>query len=149
MEQGFRKMTSKWQGCLKVGERGAWAGADHTSETRINVKEKSARKEILDEWVIWYSFVAGQMTVCRANQSVTSPAPQQPETWMPMTASHQDSPSLQRDVAVLKLWSYSSCTWGILNEGFPAASPCMTEPKNSWHNLWCLSQYREVKVKSD
>lgn len=49
MEQGFQKMTRKWHDCLMVGERGAWAGTDHTSENSITMKEKLAREEILDE----------------------------------------------------------------------------------------------------
>lgn len=60
--QGNYKFNHEWNRSL--------GRTDHTSETSINMKEKSARREILDEWLTWYSFQAGEVTGCSENQSL-------------------------------------------------------------------------------
>lgn len=49
MEHSFQRITQILPGDLTVGETEARTGTDHTSEIGINMKAKSARKEILNE----------------------------------------------------------------------------------------------------
>lgn len=82
------------------------------------------------------------MTAWGVNQSVTSPAPQQTETWMPRLQL------IRRAQAYRETWlSWSSCTWGPLNEGVPPASSCTTEPKMLGITYGICLEYRQVKVK--
>lgn len=119
--QGNYKFNHKWNRSL--------GRTDHTSDTIINVKEKPARREFLDEWLPWYSFQAGEVTGCSENQSLF---------WLHNHECSSAGPWMSPDHQRLQgLWMKDFCY-----------TPSMTAPI-VYQDLWCLTEQCEVRVKSN
>lgn len=136
-------MTQILQGDLNVGETESRTGTDHTSEIGINMKAKSARKEILNEWLIWYSFQAGEMTIFSEHWSVMSLASQQPETWMPQLQFLRRAQAIAHQMWLS--WSFGGVTPAL---GGPWMKDLLLLGSKTVSVIYgILSEYCEVKDK--
>lgn len=121
----FRKIQGKWK--FNHEWNRSLGRTDHTSETSIKVKEKTARREILDQWLMGVRFRQGKWQVAARTSHFSGSTA--------MNAAQRELSDLWRD-------------WGALNEGF-LLHPIHDRAPNAQQDLWCLPEQCEVRVRSD